>query len=68
MVGMAWPEDDALGLDLVCDRRDATVKGRGPRLRITFRDSRPSRQPFAIGDRCHFGLAQFVQVAGLENA
>ena len=30
VVGREWPEDDALGLDLVCERRGATVKGRGP--------------------------------------
>ena len=55
---MAWPEDNALGLDLVCDRRDATVKGRGLGSASRFAILSPSRQPFAIGAQCHFGLGR----------
>jgi CRISPR-associated protein Csb2 len=40
-------------------RRGHEVRGRGRMLQITFANPR-LRQPFAIGDQCHFGLGLFT--------
>lgn len=48
-------------------RRGATVKGRGRMLRITFRDPRRSRRPFAIGDQCHFGLGLLTPAVCVQD-